>query len=103
LDISRLIVEKNVRITFEYPTRRRRGSWDDMQDILQDERGWGRPITFNPAEKVEPIGVRFSGHPEALLSLLRTLHIEYAKKLGQYGTGSKKRKRTIILDVEGEE
>ena len=104
LDISRCIVEKQVRITFEYPPRRRRGSWDDVQDLLQDERGWGRPsVTYNPAERVDPIGVRFSGHPEALLSLLRTLHIEYAKKLGQYGTGTKKSKRTIIFDMKGDE
>ena len=102
VEVSRLLVEMGVRVTFEYPKRRISGHPDDLF-IGQDVEGWGRPITFNPRERQEPIGVRFSGHPEALLRLFRAWHTEYAKRQGKYGSGTKKRKRTIILDVEGED
>lgn len=51
----------------------------------------------------KPIGVRFSGHPDALLAMFRALHIAYAERRSGFRKSEEPRKRTIILDGEGGE
>lgn len=94
IDANKLGLEMRVLMTFEKKQIfRGKTRWDEETvDIAVDDPWWQGPH-----------GVRFSGHPEALLAMFRALHIEYAKRRGKFRELPKVRKRTIILDVEGKE
>lgn len=85
IDLSKLREDMQVLMTFE----KKKASMHDRY-----------ALSYLAGEYDEPVGVRFSGDPEALLDMFRMLHIEYARRRGRGPRATKNLKRSIILDVE---